>query len=185
MTDETMSKMEPVAWQTQRYERGMWVETNLHLTEPTATNDLVVIPLYDHPTTPSQPLAVDIAGDNDGKEQDAFEEWAKSECYDMHQHPLHWLFMDKRTAAARNGWRAGIRYAQKRALSPAHIERVREMEAENARLREALKGASISLDALASAFDDYGRPNFADMARERAENARSALLPKTMEDGDV
>lgn len=48
--------------------------------------------------------------DNDGKEQDAFEEWAKSEGFDMVQHPLHWLFLNERTNAARKGWRGALAY---------------------------------------------------------------------------
>lgn len=43
--------VEPEAWKTQRYERGMWVETNLHLDEPTETSDLVVMPLYATPSS--------------------------------------------------------------------------------------------------------------------------------------
>lgn len=57
------AEAQPVAWQTQRYERGMWVETNLHLTEPTATDDLVVIPLYDRA---SPPVARTAEGWEDG-----------------------------------------------------------------------------------------------------------------------
>jgi hypothetical protein len=46
----------------------------------------------------------------DRKEQYAFEAWAKSEDYDMHEHPLHYLFLDEKTNAARQGWNAAIRY---------------------------------------------------------------------------
>jgi hypothetical protein len=46
----------------------------------------------------------------DGKEQGAFETWAKSHGYDMNTHPLHWLFLDPETYAARQGWRAAIEY---------------------------------------------------------------------------
>lgn len=49
----------------------------------------------------------------DGKEQYAFEEWAKSEGYEMEEHPLHYIFMDQRTAAARYGWKAALRYVEK------------------------------------------------------------------------
>ena len=55
-----------------------------------------------------------LPDDCDGIEQDAFEAWAAAERYDMEQHPLHWLFLNARTAAARNGWRAGIRHARDR-----------------------------------------------------------------------
>ncbi len=47
----------------------------------------------------------------DGKEQDAFEIWAAGERYEMQTHPLHWLFLNERTAAARQGWKAGLQYA--------------------------------------------------------------------------
>lgn len=46
----------------------------------------------------------------DGKEQWAFEEWAKGEKYDMKTHPLHWLFLDAKTYAARQGWVAALNY---------------------------------------------------------------------------
>ncbi len=42
-------------------------------------------------------------------ETDAFEEWAKSEGYDMTEHPLHYLFLNERTYAARQGWKAALR----------------------------------------------------------------------------
>ncbi len=46
------------------------------------------------------------------KDQAAFEEWAKSEGYEMHQHPLHYLFLEAKTNAARMGWKAGIDFAR-------------------------------------------------------------------------
>lgn len=58
-----------------------------------------------------------LPADNDGKEQDAFEKWAASEAYTMTTHPLHWLFLDKRTYAARDGWRAALRYVAQMARS--------------------------------------------------------------------
>jgi hypothetical protein len=50
---------------------------------------------------------------NDGKEQDAFEAWAGSERYDMTTHPMHWLFLNERTDAARQGWKAALEYVGK------------------------------------------------------------------------
>lgn len=47
----------------------------------------------------------------DGKEQEAFETWAQRERHNMEQHPLHYLFLDAETNAARQGWRAGLLYA--------------------------------------------------------------------------
>lgn len=46
----------------------------------------------------------------DGKEQDAFEAWATGEKFDMQCHPLHWLFLNGETYAARQGWKAAIEY---------------------------------------------------------------------------
>lgn len=56
----------------------------------------------------------------DGKEQEAWEAWAQTELYDMTQHPLHYLFLNERTYAARQGWKAGLLYAveQMKAASP-------------------------------------------------------------------
>lgn len=46
----------------------------------------------------------------DGKEQLAFEAWAKDNNYNMEEHPLHYLFLDTRTYSARQGWYAAIAY---------------------------------------------------------------------------
>lgn len=43
-------------------------------------------------------------------EQEAFEAWAQENGYDMSTHPLHWLFLDEKTYAARQGWKAGLVY---------------------------------------------------------------------------
>jgi hypothetical protein len=55
----------------------------------------------------------------DGKEQDAFEEWAEAEKYVMNTHPLHWLFLDPKTYAARQGWKAAIEYVNARSQPAA------------------------------------------------------------------
>lgn len=62
-------------------------------------------------TTNEIPTTVKLARTCDGKEQYAFEEWARTQQFDMHEHPLHYLFLDNRTDAARNGWKAGLVYA--------------------------------------------------------------------------
>lgn len=54
----------------------------------------------------------------DGIEQEAFEAWGKAERFDMSQHPLHYLFLNERTEAARRGWRAGLLHAVSR-VEPA------------------------------------------------------------------
>ena len=65
----------------------------------------------------AESLGIDLADDCDGKEQEEFEAWAQKERLDMETHPIHWLFLDKQTNAARRGWRAGISYARRRALA--------------------------------------------------------------------
>lgn len=54
----------------------------------------------------AQPVAV-----CDGVEQPAFEEWASKQGLDMHEHPLHYLFLDAKTDAARQAWKAGLEHA--------------------------------------------------------------------------
>ena len=54
----------------------------------------------------------------DGKEQEAFEAWAAAQKYDMERHPLHWLFLNERTYAARQGWAAALEYANKIVTTP-------------------------------------------------------------------
>lgn len=49
-------------------------------------------------------------------EAEAFEAWAAGQKYDMQTHPLHWLFLNERTYAARQGWKAGLDFAR---LTPA------------------------------------------------------------------
>lgn len=53
------------------------------------------------------------------KDQFAFEEWAKGERYEMHQHPLHYLFLDPKTHAARMGWKAGMAFARAALIIPS------------------------------------------------------------------
>lgn len=48
----------------------------------------------------------------DGKEQHAFEDWALRQGYDMTKHPLHYLFLDAQTYAARQAWCAAIEYCR-------------------------------------------------------------------------
>lgn len=74
-------------------------------------------------------------GDCDGKEQLAFEAWASSERYDMREHPLHYLFMDAKTYAARQGWKAALRYVREQfAASPSPLDKT-EGEEEGGELR--------------------------------------------------
>jgi len=68
------------------------------------------------------PAAIQPAGEmpksNDGKEQDAFETWANGERYDMATHPMHWLFLNEKTYAARQGWKAALEYVNKAIAAP-------------------------------------------------------------------
>lgn len=51
-----------------------------------------------------------IPSSNDGLEQEAFETFAKADKMNMQTHPLHWLFLDPKTYAARQGWKAALEY---------------------------------------------------------------------------
>ncbi|QIQ66754.1 hypothetical protein goodold_70 [Pseudomonas phage goodold] len=64
----------------------------------------------------SQPTVPDVC---DGKEQDAFEEWARKEGLDTSCHPIHWLFLDAKTNSARNGWKAALRYVRAMLAAPS------------------------------------------------------------------
>lgn|SRR5690606_31285266 len=48
----------------------------------------------------------------DGAEQEAFEEFARSEEMDMSLHPMFWLFLDEKTNAARKGWKGALEYVR-------------------------------------------------------------------------
>jgi hypothetical protein len=57
------------------------------------------------------------------EDQQAFEAWAQGERYEMHQHPLHYLFIDPETNAARQGWKAALQFIRDRyAATPAKQE---------------------------------------------------------------
>ena len=71
---------------------------------------------------PAQPVAVTWPARCDGVEQDAFEAWAKDNHYDMDLHPLHWLFLNARTSAARDGWAAGLAHAVDRMRAALDVQ---------------------------------------------------------------
>lgn len=48
----------------------------------------------------------------DGKEQDAFIKFALNNKFSTECHPLHFLFLDKQTSAARRAWGAAIAYCR-------------------------------------------------------------------------
>lgn len=66
---------------------------------------------------PAHAAPLDIAALFDGTEQREFTEWACAAGFDITTHPLKWLFSNERTAAARQGWSAGIQHARARLLS--------------------------------------------------------------------
>ncbi|CEQ38291.1 hypothetical protein [Pseudomonas phage vB_PaeM_PAO1_Ab04] len=72
------------------------------------------LPLYTAPAQ-AQHSVPDVC---DGKEQDAFEEWAKKEGLDTSCHPMHWLFLDAKTNSARQGWKAALRYVRAQVAAP-------------------------------------------------------------------
>lgn len=65
------------------------------------------------PQPEAAPAVAQVPKVCDGKEQDAFEAWASSNRYDMHTHPLHWLFLNQETASARDGWKGAIEYVNR------------------------------------------------------------------------
>lgn len=75
--------------------------------------------LYAAPVAQAQHSAPDVC---DGKEQDAFEEWARKEGLDTSCHPMHWLFLDAKTNSARQGWKAALRYVRAHIAAPAKAQ---------------------------------------------------------------
>ncbi|HCF9267213.1 TPA: hypothetical protein NI644_004643 [Pseudomonas aeruginosa] len=73
------------------------------------------IKLYAAPVVQAQHIVPDVC---DGKEQDAFEEWARNEGLDTSCHPMHWLFLDAKTNSARQGWKAALRYVRAQVAAP-------------------------------------------------------------------
>lgn len=66
-----------------------------------------------NPAPVSHVVGYELSQDSNHQEQRAFEAWASSHGYVMHEHPLHYLFMDPKTDAARQGWKAALQYARK------------------------------------------------------------------------
>jgi hypothetical protein len=90
------------------------------------------------------PVAPTLPKSNDGQEQEAFEAWAHGERYDMTTHPLHWLFLNERTYAARQGWKAALEYVGNvMAAAPATQQadapdpRMVALDTANAQVRDA------------------------------------------------
>ncbi|MCU9189546.1 hypothetical protein OE414_15395 [Pseudomonas aeruginosa] len=75
--------------------------------------------LYAAPVAQAQHSAPDVC---DGKEQNAFEEWARKEGLDTSCHPMHWLFLDAKTNSARQGWKAALRYVRAHIAAPSQAQ---------------------------------------------------------------
>lgn len=56
----------------------------------------------------------------DGKEQAAFEDYARSKGLDLSQHPLHYLFLDGKTNQARSAWRECLVYVASQLRAGTH-----------------------------------------------------------------
>lgn len=72
----------------------------------------------------------------------AWEDWARNEDFDMAEHPLHYLFLDAKTAAARRGWKAGLAFARCHA-DAERARHVADAEALRAIIRHLRPAAAI------------------------------------------
>jgi len=67
--------------------------------------------LTNSPALAAQPGAVgEIPTVCDGKEQEAFEKWAAHNRFNLSEHPLHYMFLDSKTDAARQAWKGALEY---------------------------------------------------------------------------
>lgn len=95
-------------------------------------NAAIAAPAQEHATQlagqgqePSPPVAVtgpvEWPATCDGLEQEAWEAWARVQRFDMSEHPMHYLFLNERTDAARQGWKGGIVYAVEQMKQRVHV----------------------------------------------------------------
>lgn len=110
--------------------------------------------MTDTPTPEAVAAALPHRGD--GIEQDAFEAWAKFEHYDMTTHPLHWLFLDPKTDAARYGWAAGLAHASDR-MRPIVEALAADRDAQTARADEAEAELVGAFEAAAEAVEELSK----------------------------
>ena len=78
---------------------------------------------------PAEPAGTVVAFAEESK---AFEEWAQGPhvgTFDMQQHPLHYLFLDPKTNAARAGWKSAIAWMNARTAPAAPVVPAEVMEA--------------------------------------------------------
>jgi len=86
------------------------------------------------PTVPADSLAACSP-----QEIAAFERWAAAQRYEMQTHPLHWLFLNERTNAARQGWKAALEFARE-AHQPAQEQAEPVARVSAAELRDIQSG---------------------------------------------
>lgn len=79
-----------------------------------AKPDAGLVPLYTRPAPRDvdAPIVLPELAPSSPEEVAAFEAWAIEKKYDMTTHPLHWLFLNEKTYAARQGWKAGLAFAR-------------------------------------------------------------------------
>lgn len=110
----------PVAWMRERDKNsvttaekermaactyGLWAEIAKEYTIP-----LYVRAAVSAATKPTADLSALAA--SSPEEVAAFEAWAQDRGYDMTTHSLHWLFLNERTNAARQGWKNALEFAR-------------------------------------------------------------------------
>ncbi|QDB70851.1 hypothetical protein [Pseudomonas virus PBPA162] len=132
----------------------------------------------------------------DGKEQDAFEEWATKQGMNMQCHPMHWLFLDTKTMSARQGWKAALKYVRAHiaAVSAKSQQRVpddvetflNEVRAELLRARSKFPGDRIMTIALAEEFGELCKAVLDEPAANvRKEAVQTAVMAaRVVLDGD-
>ncbi len=148
--------------------------------------------LYAAPVSQAQRSVPDVC---DGKEQDAFEEWARKEGLDTSFHPLHWLFLDAKTNSARQGWKAALRYVRAKIAAPGKAEHsvlddvetfLDEVRAELVRARTKFPGDRIITIALAEEFGELCKAVLDEPAANvRKEAVQTAVMAaRVVLDGD-
>jgi len=89
-----------------------------------------------------------------------FEKWAQSKNYDMHEHPLHYLFLNEKTYAARQGWKSALEYCARQlstrpiageAVQAQVLEEIGALETAWIKEQTGTAGYTISKQALFSA----------------------------------
>lgn len=125
----------------------------------------------------------------DGKEQFAFEAWAKRRGFDLTEHPLHYLFLDERTDAARDGWRSAIQYVQDqiRARGPTDALAGKERGEVSKKVRDAnkakLKLWDQAIKAAQAVYPDDYEYGITDSDMEKAIKAAMVVLTAGKEQG--